>query len=414
MNKLRETLMYVEQHSLFYQELFKTHKVNISEIANVGDLQKIPFTSKGDLSKRNKDFICVESDRLIDYVTTSGTTGSPVTIALTDADLERLALNEARSFETAGITHKDLIQLLTTMDRRFMAGMAYFLGARKLGAGIIRVGNGLPEMQWQTILDLKPTVLVTVPSFLCKLIDFAEENKIDYKETSVRKAICIGEAIRNADFTLNALGKKIRDSWPIELHSTYASSEMAAAFTECSSFKGGHQQEDLIIVEIIGEDNKPVKNGQPGELVITTLGIKGMPLIRFRTGDITALHNEPCPCGRTSPRLGPIIGRKQQMIKYKGTSFYPSAIFDTVERFKEIKNYQVELRSSPSGNDDILLHIGTAVDRTQLSERLAESLRARLRVVPQLNFLAPEQVNSLLYPDNSRKAVKFVDKRTRT
>jgi len=160
-------------------------------------------------------------------------------LALTDADLDRLALNEYNSFKTAGIDEDDIIQLMTTVDRRFMAGLAYFLGARKLGAGIVRVGNGLPELQWDTITNIQPTVIICVPSFILHLITYAEANNIDYKNSSVKKIICIGESIRNSDFTLNTLGKKISQKWDVALYSTYASSEMATAFTECEAFKGG-------------------------------------------------------------------------------------------------------------------------------------------------------------------------------
>ena len=184
--KLKEQIAFVAEHSAFYKRVFETNGIDISSITNEADLQKIPFTTKEDLQQYTGDFICVAKNKLVDYVSTSGTTGKPVTLALTESDLERLALNEYTSFKTAGITDNDVIQLMTTIDRRFMAGLAYFLGARKLGAGIIRVGNGLPELQWETIKTLSPTVIICVPSFILKLIEFAESNNIDYNSSTIK------------------------------------------------------------------------------------------------------------------------------------------------------------------------------------------------------------------------------------
>ena len=126
----------------------------MSDIKRLEDLVKIPVTTKDDLQKYNNDFFCVDSSKIVDYVTTSGTTGKPVFFGLTDKDLDRLAYNEAISFACSNVTENDVIQLMTTIDRRFMAGLAYFLGARKLSAGIIRVGAGIPELQWDSIKNL--------------------------------------------------------------------------------------------------------------------------------------------------------------------------------------------------------------------------------------------------------------------
>src|SRR5690606_7702115 len=201
--KLKETLQYLDENSPFYKRFFKENNIQISEIKTLEDIQKIPVTTKDHLQQFNNDFICVPKSKIIDYVTTSGTLGDPVTFALTDADLERLAYNEAISFACAGVTSNDVLQLMTTIDRRIMAGLAYFLGVRKLGAGIIRVGAGIPELQWDSIIKFKPTYLIVVPSFLLKLIKYAEQHDIDLNSSGIKGAICIGESFRNDDFTLN-------------------------------------------------------------------------------------------------------------------------------------------------------------------------------------------------------------------
>ncbi|MFO7615611.1 MAG: AMP-binding protein, partial [Bacteroidales bacterium] len=231
--KLKEQLLYLKEKSKFYRDLFTKYQIDISRIKHLEDLARIPVTTKNDLQQRNEDFICVPRNRIIDYITTSGTLGDPVTFAMTDRDLDRLAYNEAISFNCADGDENDTYQLMTTIDRRFMAGLAYFLGVRKLGAGIIRVGNGMPELQWDTIRRFQPNAFITVPSFILKLIEYAEEKGIDYHSSSIRKAICIGEPLRYPDFSLTTLGRKISEKWDIHLYSTYASTEMGTAFTEC-------------------------------------------------------------------------------------------------------------------------------------------------------------------------------------
>ena len=192
---------YLNTHSPFYKNLFKTKGIKTEAIRKLEDLKKIPFTTKKDLQERNEDFVCVPKRKIIDYITTSGTLGDPVTFALTDKDLDRLAYNECISFACADGSPDDIYQQMVTIDKRFMAGLAYYLGARRLGAGIIRVGGGIPELQWDTIRRLKPTAFIVVPSFLLKLIDYAKANNIDYENTGVNKAVCIGESIRNNDFS---------------------------------------------------------------------------------------------------------------------------------------------------------------------------------------------------------------------
>src|SRR5690554_7854932 len=283
--KLKETLQYLKENSPYYKRFFDENKIQISEINTLEDLREIPVTTKDQLQKFNDDFICVPRSEIIDYVTTSGTLGDPVTFALTDNDLNRLAYNEAISFACCGVGKEDVLQLMTTMDRRFMAGLAYFLGARKLGAGIVRVGSGIPELQWDSILKFKPTYLITVPSFLLKLIEYAKQRNINLNDTGVKAAICIGEPIREEDFSPNVLANKITKDWDIALYSTYASTEMSTAFNECEQHQGGHHHPELIIAEVLDDEDKPVADGQVGELVITTLGVEAMPLLRFKTGE---------------------------------------------------------------------------------------------------------------------------------
>lgn len=162
---------------------------------------------------------------------------------------------------------------MTTIDKRFMAGLAYFRGLRKLGAGIIRMGAGIPELQWNSILQYRPKYLITVPSFLLKMIEYAENHNIDYKNSSVYGAVCIGERLRNQDFSPSKLTEKIIRKWDIKLYSTYISTEMNTTFTECEFHCGGHHPE-LIITEILDEAGNSAST-RCGEPVITTFFLGG-------------------------------------------------------------------------------------------------------------------------------------------
>ena len=409
--KLQEVLQYVSANSVYYQNLFQEHNIDISKINTLEDLQQIPTTTKEDLQRNNDDFLCVPTNKIIDFATTSGTLGDPVTFGLTDNDLDRLAYNEAISFDCAGIKEGDIVQLMTTMDRRFMAGLAYFLGLRKMKVGVIRVGAGIPELQWDSILKYKPTYLITVPSFLLKLIEYADSHGIDYNNLGIKGAICIGESLRNQDFSNSILADKITSKWNIKLFSTYASTEMSTAFTECEHGVGGHHHPELIIVEVLDDENKPVKEGESGELTITTIGVEAMPLIRFKTGDIVKLHTNPCMCGRNTLRVGPVVGRKQQMIKYKGTTLYPPAMNDVLNDFGAIDNYLIQIYTNDLGTDEIVIKIAVNSPTEEFLTEVKDHFRAKLRVTPKIEFVSKEILNPIVFNPMNRKPTRFVDLR---
>lgn len=408
--RLQEAIQYAGQHSPFYKAHFKKHGIEATDIKNLSDLSKIPPISKKELQEDTRAFYCVSAGEIIEYCSTSGTEGEAITIPLSEKDLERLAYNEASSFLCAGGSKDEIYQLTTTVDKRFMAGLAYVLGARKIGAGMVRVGPGIPELQWKTILEIRPTALIVVPSFLLKLIEYAEANGIGLEKSSVKKAICIGEAIRDDALQLNALGRRIRKKWNIELYSTYASTEMATAFTECEEGKGGHFHPELIITELLDEQGAPVKEGEAGELTITTLGIEAMPLVRFKTGDICRRYDERCECGRNTYRIGPILGRKNQVIKYKGTTLYPPVLSAVMDNFVEIESYIIEVSSDQFGNDEILIRY-FANDNLDI-KKLTNQFKTQARVTPVLEAVSYKVIAPLLFPKTSRKPVKFIDKRT--
>lgn len=411
---LRDALAYLQEHSPYYQRMFKQNNIDTSRIRTIEDLQDIPFTEKKDLQLYNEDFLCCPKEKIVDYITTSGTLGEPVTFGCTDADLERLAYNEMKSFATAGVRPGNIVQLMCTIDKRFMAGLAYFLGIRKLGASVIRVGNGIPELQWDTIQRIKPDTIMCVPSFILRLIQYAEEHGIDYKKSSVRRIIGIGEGLREQDFSLNLLGRRIKEKWDVDLFPTYSSTEMGATFAECGHQMGGHVHPELIIVEIIGDDNKPVPDGEVGEIVVTTLGVEAMPLLRFRTGDMAAKKTEKCKCGRWSYRLTPIVGRKNNMIKLKGTTLYPPAINDVLDNTEYVDSYVIYVQDSDAGTDDVTVRIGLKTQPPyDVIKDLKDRFRSRLRVAPKIEVLPIDEIRKANFPAKSRKPVKFIDNRTK-
>jgi phenylacetate-CoA ligase len=406
--KLLELLQYVSEKSNFYKRVFSDNDIDIRQIKSVEGLSVLPFTTKDDLAGYNDDFLCVPKTKIADFVTTSGTMSDPVAFYLTESDVDRLASNEADSFRCADGSEQDIYQLMTTIDRRFMAGLAYWMGARKMGAGMIRVGPGAPFLQWESIQRFSPTVLIAIPSFIPRLIDYAESHGIDYKSSTVKSIICIGEPIRNADFSLNELGKRITSQWNVKLYSTYASTEMGAAFTECGQGQGGHLNPDLLILEVVDEAGQRVGEGEMGEVVITTLGVEGMPLLRYKTGDLCHVYYKPCACGRNSTRLGPVVGRKQQMIKFKGTTIFPPALFDVLDMVKEIEIYQVVVSKNEYGNDEITILLSLQLNTASFREMLHSLFKSKLRVTPALQFITAEELTFRINRQEKRKPEKLI------
>jgi len=407
--RLQELLSYLKANAPYYRKVFASCNIDISSVKTVADLVKIPRTSKKDLQENNNDFLCIPRENIREYTATSGTLGDPVTIALSDKDLERLAYNEFLSFSC--MEEGNTYQLMLTLDRQFMAGMAYYSGLRKAGKAVIRTGPGIPAIQWDTIQRLQTDTLVAVPSFLLKMIDYARDKNIIPDNTSVRSVLAIGESIRDMDLAPNILAQKIQQEWNIDLYGTYASTEMQTAFTECKAFSGGHHHPELLIVEILDDEGIPVKVGEAGEVTITTLGVEAMPLLRYRTGDICKGYYEPCSCGRQTMRLGPVLGRKQQMLKLKGTTIFPAAIADILHSSDIVEDYAIEAYTNDHGQDGLVLHIHTELPQDTSSNILRPLLQHRLRVLPEIRYHTFQSMQQLHFHGGNRKPLRFIDNR---
>jgi phenylacetate-CoA ligase len=301
---------------------------------------------------------------------------------------------------------------MLTLDKQFMAGMAYYQGAHAAGASVIRTGPGMPEMQLDWIRQLSASTLVAVPSFLLKIIKTAADQGIDLKTLPVKKVLAIGETLYDSEWEKSVLHQRILEHWDVAIHSTYASSEMQTAFTACNFEAGLHHNPELLIVEFLDEQGCQVKEGEIGEITITTLGVEGMPLLRYRTGDLCKYTTSACSCGRKSVRIGGILGRKKQLIKYKGTSVYPTAIFELLNKESWIENYLIGIHQNNEQQDTIRVQI--ACDATQYKEQivqLKQKFSAQLRVVPEIELSNPEALLALQFPNGSRKQLRIIDYR---
>jgi len=406
---LQRHLAYLQRCSPYYRRLFQENGLSVAELHSLDDLRHLPLTDKNDLSRNNHDFLAVAEKDIVDICQTSGTTGEAVTFWQTEADLQRLARNEYLAFTAAGIEATDRVLIGAALDRVFMAGLAYFLGLRKIGATAIRAGSGQPTLIAELIRRQRPNVLVGVPSLLVLVAQYLLEQGESPKVFGVEKIICIGEPVRNEDLTLSPLGSALTDLWGAQVLGTYASTEMATAFADCSCGCGGHLLPELLIVEILDESGTAVAEGQPGEVVVTPLGIEGTPLLRYRTGDIAQLHVEPCACGRETPRLGPILGRRAQMLKCRGTTLFPAAVTGVLQQIKGVQGYYLEVYSEYDLSDRLRVVVGCSdhLDAAIVAEQIA----AKTRVKPEVVLVKPAEIKAKTVQPEMRKPVTFFDYR---
>jgi phenylacetate-CoA ligase len=339
----------------------------------------------------------------------SGTTGDAVKIMYTENDLERLGYNEKKAFIGAGVTADDTVMLVCTLDRCFVAGLAYFLGVKSLGATAIRSGMNHLDSQRHVLQETQPNVIVGVPSFLRRLGNYLQVKNETTILNRIERIICIGESIRDIPLNLLPVGTELEEIFNAKVFSTYASSETVTTFCECEAQCGGHLHPDLAIVEILDENNNPVNDGELGEVVVTPLQTEGMPLIRFKTGDISFKIPKPCSCGRNSVRLGPILGRRQQMLKIKGTTLYPQMIFNILSEQPGVLEYYINISNDANLIDQC--EICVAIDDLITYEQLNKRLNAELRLNLPLKIYPIDDIKQKVFTPISRKPIRVFDSR---
>lgn len=407
---LQRQLKYLQLASPYYRDLFAQIGFRAEEFCRLEQLSRLPLTDKHQLATRNRHFLAVRNNEVVDICQTSGTTGEPVTFWQTEGDLQRLALNEQCAFSAAGIVRGDRVLIGAALDRGFMAGLAYFMGLRNIGATSIRAGSGQMNLVAEMIRQQRPNVLVGVPSLFLALGRQMQAAGDAPHRLGVEKLICIGEPVRGTDLTLSPLGSALQQLWGAMVLSTYASTEMATAFADCTAGCGGHLLPELMVVEIVDEQGRPLPCGEVGEVVATPLGIEGTPLLRYRTGDMASLHDAPCSCGRVTPRLGPIIGRRAQMLKCRGTTLFPAAIGSALHSLPEVQGYYLEVYAEHDLSDRLQVVVGSS-DPLLNAERVAALIAAKTRVKPEVHICSVEALFKKTIRPDRRKPVTFFDYR---
>ena len=406
---LREHVAYCAAKSPFYRRRLAGLDVSL-EAVTLESLPDLPLTGKSDLESDNDSFLAVPGERVVDIVFSSGTTGVPTKIAYSEHDLARLAYNERQSFAGTGMTSEDTVLLTCTMDRCFVAGLAYFLGSRSIGASTIRNGHGTMDGHCEIIRRVSPTVIIGVPSFLVKLAEYMLKHGIDPRWSSVRKLICIGEPVRDREMAPLPVGSALRELWDAAVYSTYASSETVTTFCECEQENGGHLHPELAVIEIVDAEGQVLPPGEVGEVVITPLAVEAMPFIRFCTGDLSFLVDEPCECGRNTPRLGPILARKKQMIKLKGTTLYPQAVAMALDSIPAVAEHYIEVDRSDELSDRVTVRVAVT-DSEWDAARIGERLQSRLRVTPEVEIEPIASIRQRVFSPEYRKPMRFFDRR---
>jgi len=398
-------------NSPFWAKHLADADISPQDILNAEDLKRIPPLYKDDLAEAGADLWCVDSREVVDVVTTSGTTGIPTLVPLTNNDIQRLGYNEFLSFACAGIAPSDTVLLAVTMDRCIMAGLAYYEGLRQTRATAVRVGSGSPAMLLRLIDRLAPSAIVSVPSFLKVVAKYALEQEIDLVDSSVTKLICIGEPVRNANLKLTPLASEIEADWGAKVFSTYGATEISGSLCECLAGQGGHLHPELLHIEILDECENAVKDGHIGQLVVTTLGVEAMPLIRFCTGDMTYMIPEKCSCGRKTPRIGPIVGRKNQMLKIKGMTVYPAMVQQTLEKFPQVREFAMIATSNHILSDHLEVVLVTNGQPEKIRQHIKKELQGELKVTPEVRVVSMEEILAIQCSATLRKKRVFIDRR---
>ncbi len=401
---LRNHVEHLKEVSPYYREQLAS--VEPSDITSLEAIAQLPLTERETLVEHIEQFRAVSESEVVETVVTSGSTGMQLIYYMTKSDLDRLAFNEALSLNAAGVIPEDRAQILISLDRLFITGMAYYRGLTTLGVNTTRIGELPCDLQKHYLELLKPTVLVGVPSYLKKFAQQLIESGFDTQASSVQKIFCVGESLRNESLELNSVGQKLQEFFGAQTYSAYGVMELSVAYCECVEQNGNHAHPELIYTEIVDENGKSVPDGMPGELVGTPLGVEGVPLLRYRTGTMTFTLPGGCGCGRNSDRIGPMATQKSRMIKLDGTTIYPLTITNALDELEYVEDYVIILKGDGSFSDRITLHV--AIQPSML-ENLSTHLRAKVRVTIPVLVSNVATINS--YRGDSKKKIKIIDRR---
>lgn len=370
-----------------YQEILRPCGVQSEDIKSLDDLRKLPFTDVEDL-RRGYPFplLCVPLRDVVRIHASSGTTGKRKILAYTKKDVDTLALQMARCFELAGLTEEDRLQAAVGYGL-WTAGAAFQSGSEKLGMLTVPVGPGNLEMHLQLLQDLKSTCFGATASMALLLAEEVDRLGIKNK-ISLKRMIC-GSETRSEKMRLAIESK-------LGLYGSYDIAGMTEMYgpgtaIDCDCHEGLHYWADLFIIEIINPETlEPCKVGEIGEMVVTSLCKEAVPLIRYRTHDISRLLPQKCSCGLNMPMHDIILGRSDDMIIFRGVNIYPGQFSDVISHFPELGGeYQVELDRDDHAIDHLTItleraqNVGAEGDRTlaeKVAQKMHQSLLARVEV----------------------------------
>ena len=353
LQRLRKTIN-IASNAPYYKNVFTQHDINADSIQSLEDIKKIPFTTKADMRK-NYPFGLVAGD-MSDAVrihSSSGTTGNPTVIVHSQHDLDSWANLVARCLYMVGLRKTDVFQNSSGYGM-FTGGLGFQYGAERLGALTVPAAAGNSKRQIKFIKDFGTTALHAIPSYAIRLAEVFQEEGIDPKSTKL-KTLVIG-----AEPHTNEQRRKIEKLLGVKAYNCFGMTEMngpGVAF-ECKEQNGMHFWEDCYLVEIIDpETGEHVPEGEIGELVLTTLDREQMPLIRYRTRDLTRILPGKCPCGRTHIRIDRIKGRSDDMFIIKGVNIFPMQIEKILVQFPQLgSNYLITLETK-NNQDEMIVEV---------------------------------------------------------
>ena len=336
---LKNLIRRVYDSSPFYHDKMKAAGVLPEDLQSLADIRKLPFMKKQDLRDGYPDkTFAVPKKEVVRYHASSGTTGKPTVVGYTRKDIEMWATSLARAMKSMGLGEDDVVQVSNTYGL-FTGGLGFHYAAEMIGASAVPASTGNTERQIELIQDLGVTAMACTPSYLLHIGEVAEKKGISLKnDTNLRIGLLGGEPWSDK------MRERIEDWLGVKGHNCYGTSELSGPmFSECSEMDGVHIWGDLAYVEILDtETGEPVAPGEKGEMVITMLQKEALPIIRYRIGDITSMYEEPCPCGRTHPRIRRLSGRVDDMLVIRGINVFPSQVQHTLMGIPEVgEHFQI-------------------------------------------------------------------------
>ena len=372
---MRNHIKYIKEVSPHYAKSLAG--IEPDAVQSFEDIARLPLTEGNAPAWDPSGFSAAPSEHIAETFAAPASAGRPLFFGLTASDLDRLAFSEALSFYSQGISEKDRVLLLTVTDQFSLAGNGYCRGLGLLHATIGRAGPVSHQLCRQYLESFKPTVLVGSPAFLRKLTFDLEKNGFRCSESGVTTIIATGEGLKNPAMEKTSLRKKLEEAWNAKLFDTHMVPELGSSFCDCAEQSGGHSRPELVYLEIVDDNGTPVPDNTPGELVATPFGVEGMPLLRYRTGDITFKVGGSCGCGRNSARIGPILGRKDEMLSINGRTVYPLVVINALDELDEIADYILTIANDGSAFDRVSIHVAA---QPSTVEKIASQVRAAAQV----------------------------------